>query len=249
MTTEPPSTDPWLRRVQAMLAKAESTAFPAEAEALLAKAQELMARHAIDEAMLRSAEGRSSGGIATEVVVTEAPYAGAKAALLSRVADANHCRMVIQGGRQGSQGSQRTCVLVGHEADIGNVRSLFAALSLHATRAMLAAPVPANDAPRRFRHAFLLAFAHRIGERLQEATRLAEAEAAGADDGAGLSVELVLRDRAAAVDQALAEQFPNLHTVRSQVSSAAGVESGRAAADRAALGHAALRDTPALRPG
>lgn len=226
-----------------MLAKAESTAFPAEAEALLAKAQELMARHAIDEAMLTEAAGRSSKQITTEVVITEAPYAGAKAALLSRVADANHCRMVIQGGREGSV---RTCVLVGHEADIANVRSLFAALSLHATRAMLAAPVPTHDTPRRFRHAFLLAFAHRIGERLREAAQHAEADAATNAAGSDRSVALVLRDRRSAVDRALAEQFPRLRTVRSQVSSSAGVQSGRVAADRAALGHRGLRDTPGL---
>ena len=37
-SAQPPS-DPWLRRVQALLAKAESTEFPAEAETLLAKAR------------------------------------------------------------------------------------------------------------------------------------------------------------------------------------------------------------------
>src|SRR3546814_17251954 len=56
MSPEDPTNDPWLRRVQAMLAQAESTQFPAEAEALLAKAQELLSRHAIDEEV-----GRASG--------------------------------------------------------------------------------------------------------------------------------------------------------------------------------------------
>src|SRR3546814_127112 len=81
MSPEDPTNDPWLRRVQAMLAKAESTQFPAEAEALLAKAQELMSRHAIDEAMLQSAGRAASDAVTTTVVVTTAPYAGAKASL------------------------------------------------------------------------------------------------------------------------------------------------------------------------
>jgi hypothetical protein len=214
-----------------MLAKAQSTEFPAEAEALMAKAQELMARHAIDEAMLQaSGSGRGSDAVGSQVIVVEPPYAGAKAALLGSVARANHCRLVIQGGGQGA----RTCVLVGHESDLAGVTTLFTALSLHATRTMLATPVPAHDGPRRFRHAFLHAFAARIGERLREATRQAEAEAG--QGSPAQSVELVLRDRSDAVDRALAEQFPNLRTMRTQVSSVAGISSGRAAADTAALG-------------
>ena len=41
-----------LTRVRALLRKAESTDFPAEAEALTAKAQELIARHAVDALLL-----------------------------------------------------------------------------------------------------------------------------------------------------------------------------------------------------
>ena len=39
-------------KVRALLAKAESTTFEAEAEALFAKAHQLMVRNAIDEAVL-----------------------------------------------------------------------------------------------------------------------------------------------------------------------------------------------------
>ena len=48
-----------LDKVRALLAKAESTEFPEEAEAYTAKAQELMARHRIDRAVL-GATGRGS---------------------------------------------------------------------------------------------------------------------------------------------------------------------------------------------
>ena len=58
-----------------MLAKAESTTFPDEAEALTAKAQELMDRHAIDRAMLAaSSPGHTSTPEGRQVPV-DAPYA------------------------------------------------------------------------------------------------------------------------------------------------------------------------------
>lgn len=52
-----------LARVRALLAKAESTEFPDEAEALLAKAQALISRHAIDRAAV-AGETRPGGGAA-----------------------------------------------------------------------------------------------------------------------------------------------------------------------------------------
>jgi len=223
----------------------ESTEFPAEAETLLAKAQELMARHAIDEAMLAAAHGGGSGEIVSETIVVPPPYAGPKASLLCRVAEANGCRAVI--ARTAVSGPQR-CVVVGHRSNVDGATTLFAALSMHATRAMLGAVVPAHDTPRRFRHAFLLHFAARISERLREAAHTArvEAEAAAAR---GASVALVLADRSAAVDRTFAAQFPHIRLVRSQSSSFAGAQHGRAAANRAALGQSGLRGTPGLHAG
>jgi hypothetical protein len=244
MSTHPD--DAWLRRVQALLAKAESTEFPAEAETLLAKAQELMARHAIDEAMLQAAGGRADE-IVSEPVDLPSPYAGPKASLLCRVAEANGCRAVIV---RSAGGGQRRCVLVGHRADIDRATTLFAALALHAAREALRSPVPPYDTPRRFRHAFLLAFANRIGERLAEAARVArvqaEQEAAGRDAASGSEMAVVLADRSDAVERAIEEQFPRVRVVRPQASSFAGARSGRAAADGAALGHEGLRGARAL---
>src|SRR5260370_6696469 len=47
-----------LARIRALLAKAESTEFPDEAEALSARAQELMARHSIDRALVDARSAR-----------------------------------------------------------------------------------------------------------------------------------------------------------------------------------------------
>lgn len=233
MTTSAPGTETWLNRVNALLAKADSTEFPEEAEALLAKAQALMARHAIDDAMLGAAGHDPAIAPETEIVVVAAPYATAKATLLSTVASANHSRCV----RSSVGGGAQRCVVVGHPADLANVRTLFTALSLHAARTMMAASVPAHDTPRRFRHAFLLAFTGRVGERLRTASAQAEQDAS-VEGGTG--VALVLADKEAAVDRAFREAFPFVRNARVSSSSYAGARSGRAAAERAGLGQAGL---------
>lgn len=236
MTPDPPTTpeEAWTNRIQALLTKAESTEFPEEAEALLAKAQELMVRHAIDEAMLAQGGRGPRDQVGTEIVVVEAPYATAKASLLGSVARANQCRTVM--GPAGN-GAQR-CVVVGHQADIANVRTLFNALSLHAVRSMLETPVPPHDTPRRFRHAFLLAFSGRIGERLWAVGEAARAQAQAGPGPAG--VGLVLASRAEAVDRTFKEAFPNVRYTTMSSSSSAGRLSGRRAADRAGLGQEKL---------
>lgn len=247
MTTTPTSEATWTTRIQALLTKAESTAaeFPDEAEALLAKAQELMVRHAVDEATLTAAGRSSTDRVVSDVVTVEAPYATAKASLLGSVGRANDCRVVMSGRGDGAQ----RCVVVGHESDLANLRSLFSALSLHAVRTMLAADVPPFDTPRRFRRAFLLAFASRVGERLWEAAESVRDEARR-QDRAGTGVSLVLADRAEAVDTAFRQEFPRVRSTRLSGSSAAGFSSGRRAADRADLGQAGIAGgRPALRRG
>jgi hypothetical protein len=236
MTTHPPTapTQTWLSRVQALLAKAESTEFPDEAEALVAKAQDLMARHAISEAMVaaeRARHGSPSDRVTSRRVVVTAPYASAKRTLLGAVANANGCRCVSLGEARGG----RPCQVFGHESDLDNVETLFASLSVQAVRAMVTAAVPPGDTPRRFRHAFLLAYATRIGQRLHEAGAAARSEALR-DDADPTRLSLALRDRDAAVDEALRDAYPRTRTARATATSGAGWSSGRRAADRAGLG-------------
>ena len=244
MSDQSPS-DTYVHRIQALLDKAESTDFPEEADALLAKAQELMSRHAIDEAMLEAAgSGAVTEEIGSQDVIVRAPYASAKTTLLGAVAHANRCRVVSRKGPSGTQ----YCSVVGYESDLANVNTLFVALSFQAVRFMLQAEVPAHDTPRRFRHSFLVAYAMRIGERLREAEHAATEQAEhdlaagpgrlhGADGG---SVALVLASRSEKVDEAFHRANPNLRYRKVSVSSGAGYGSGRSAADRASLNQRGL---------
>jgi hypothetical protein len=158
------------------------------------------------------------------------------------VAAANRCRVAIGQGASGT----RHATVVGFAEDLANTRTLYTSLSYQAVRFMLDASVPPGDTPRRFRHAFLLAYAFRVGERLREAGRAAQ-DQAQADQfhrPGGPSVSLVLTTRSAKVDQEFDRLFPFTRRASVSVSSAAGAASGRRAADRAALGRRGLAGVP-----
>ncbi|MGW5556075.1 DUF2786 domain-containing protein [Micromonospora sp. NPDC003944] len=231
------SGSPMLDRVRALLAKAESTTFPAEAEALTGKAQELIARHSIDEALLAAGSERGDlpGGVR---LGTDSPYAGAKALLVQEVAAANRCEAVW------SDDLGFTTVL-GWPADLVAVELLYTSLLVQATAAMLRGRAERRPgAGRRTKvwdESFLNAFALRIGERLRTATEAATDAATDATDQAtgettGAERLLpVLAARGEAVRERLDSLFPGVTRHRLSVRDAEGWSSGTSAADRASL--------------
>ncbi|MFH9575940.1 DUF2786 domain-containing protein [Streptomyces sp. NPDC017454] len=216
-----------LARIRALLAKAEATGYPEEAEALSAKAQELMARHSIDEALL-SAHAPSPDAPGACRIGVEPPYEQAKAVLLDAVADANHCRAVWNEPLGFS-------TVVGFEADLEAVELLYTSLLVQAEAAMTKAEAAQRAVGRKrtktFRQSFLAAYAHRAGTRLRAAT-----EAATADSGTATDVDLlpVLASRQVAVTDRLERMFPETTTTRLRgAGDAAGWTEGTRAADHA----------------
>lgn len=211
-----------LDRVRKLLAKAEHPSTPpAEAEAMSEKAAELMARHALDLALL---EVRDSAPTKprTRTIKVPAPYAVPKSILLCRVSAAYRVRAVIAGARENTG---RVCTLVGFPADLEVVEILFTSLLLQGTSAMLTAQ-PAGPRVRAFRHAFLIGYAETIGRRLDAAQRRIVAEVASS---AERSTALVLADREREVERTFAEMFPRLGRLRTSASSGYGVHAGRQA--------------------
>ncbi|WAZ23185.1 DUF2786 domain-containing protein [Streptomyces cinnabarinus] len=209
-----------LTRIRALLAKAEATGFPEEAEALTAKAQELMARHSVDEALL-SAQAPAPDTPGACRIGVEAPYEQAKAVLLDAVAAANHCRAVWNEPLGFS-------TVVGFEADLEVVELLHTSLLVQAqtalTRAEAAQRAGGRKRTKTFRQSFLAAYAHRIGTRL---TRAAESQVS--DD-----LLPVLASREVAVTDRLDRMFPETTTSRLRgVTDAAGWTEGAEAADQA----------------
>ncbi|HEY5833159.1 DUF2786 domain-containing protein [Streptomyces sp.] len=204
-----------LGRIRALLAKAESTGFPEEAEALSAKAQHLMARHSIDEALLSASAG-TGGGPGARRIGVDRPYEGAKALLLDAVAAANRCQAVWSGDFGFS-------TVVGHEPDLDAVELLYTSLLVQADRALHRGASRSRD----FRESFLIAYAARVRERLTAAT----AEEVSARAAPDLLPALAARDLA--VTTATRRLFPTTTTSRLKGRDAEGWTHGEQAADRA----------------
>lgn len=215
-----------LARVRALLAKAESTTYEAEAEALTAKAQELIARHALERLLARADQGAPAPSVIARRLWIDAPYVMAKGILVNAVAGANRCRAVIS--------EDLGCVhLVGDPRDLADVELLATSLLVQADAAMLRHGRQQTRAgmsrTRSFRQAFLVSYATRIGERLRAASESTLAEAAPE------RLLPVLRRAGEQVDREFARLFPETVEKATPVRDARGWAAGRAAADLALL--------------
>ncbi|MFJ3161889.1 DUF2786 domain-containing protein [Streptomyces kanasensis] len=215
-------------RIRALLAKAEATAYPQEAEAFTAKAQELMARHSLDEASLAARTPTGDEPAAIRIGV-DAPYETAKAILLDAVASANRCRAVWNEAFGFS-------TVVGFAPDLESVELLYTSLLVQGTGAMVKAEAEQRTGGRKrtktFRQSFLLAYAHRLGDRLASTSRRVAA--------AEPTLLPVLAARDVAVTARADRMFPETTTTRVRgATDRAGWDHGTAAADRADTGRAA----------
>jgi hypothetical protein len=219
-----------LRKVRALLGKAESTEFPQEAEALTTRAQELIARHSIDAALLHTSHQAKEEPIGRRLFI-EAPYEPPKALLLQVIAEANRCRTVWHK-------TLGLSTVVGFPADVRAAELLFTSLLVQATTAMVQTGSRQDrngrSRTRSFRQAFLYSFTDRIGERLRGAVDDAVREAT--DETGRTDLLPVLAERDTQVDHALESMFGQLtqHSV-SRGWDTEGWAEGRAAADRASL--------------
>jgi hypothetical protein len=217
-----------LARIRALLAKAEATEFPDEAEALSGKAQELMAKFSLDSALVE-AEVEIPDDSAARRLWVETPYVSAKAQLVGAVASANRCRTVVID-------ELAVVTIVGAELDLQHTELLSTSLLVQANRAMLAAGKHigrrGESRTRSFRQSFLMAYAQRIGERLQATAAATQAAVPEADAGRLLPV---LAKREEQVDTLFAQLFPNTTTRRTRITNGAGWDAGLTAADQAQL--------------
>lgn len=221
-----------IARVRALLAKAESTEFAPEAEMFTAKAQDIMTRHAIDEALLADEAGESVDVQGIRVLIDH-PYALEKARLLDVVARANRTRAVWNDFAS-------SMTLLGVPTDLEQVEMLFTSTLVQATRAMTQAGQrarpSAGERSASFRKAFLSAYATRIGERL--AASSAEARATYSAD-----LVPVFQRQADAIDTEFERLFPHVTTgSRRAMFDARGWDAGTQAADAAVLPSGAIGD-------
>lgn len=254
--------DPRLTTIRGLLAKAEATTFPAEAEAFTAKATELMQRYAIDAALVWATNPGETGSPVEARIAIHRPFTAPKAVLVTVVAKAYGCHALRLGA--GADGTEQMSI-VGFESDVSLVETLVTSLFLQLTTAMTApGAAPAGTATqvagwrRSFIHGFTVAIDERLAEHRAAAAAAAEAAARADQASAGTSsdapadvpsVALVLRDRAAAVESDFRRRYPRIRTSRISVgTSTAGRRAGSNAGRSADLGGRRLGGRRALGP-
>lgn len=173
--------DDKLAKIRALLAKAESTTFEAEAATYIAKAQELMLRYSVDEAMLAKADGQARP---EPILVTfEGRSQKWWQLLANAAADGAGCKVVMTGVRIGPGNIRWTAKIAGLPADIEWAQMLLTSLLLQ-----LESGVRRDGAGlgRTWANSYRLGYASRLRSRLAEARLAARRRAEGDTDGAAL---------------------------------------------------------------
>ncbi|WP_214327423.1 DUF2786 domain-containing protein [Nonomuraea sediminis] len=224
-----------LDRVRKLLAKAERTDNEHERATFMAAASALMAKYGIesvDAEPLRRAP-------ANRIVTLPNPWAREKARLVSLVAQAVRCRPLLIGR---GDGGQRVHIF-GFAADLERADLLATSLLLQMAAGLTRVRLPPSvTTVRAYRRSWLLGFTDEVYRLLRAAESAAVAEAAP-------GTALVLADRGAEVDRAVAEQYPRIRVSVPRTSGTGyrdGVEAGR----RADLGRTGVDPvlTPVLGP-
>jgi len=233
-----------LDRVRKLLAKAEDEGCtPAEAEALTAKAAELMARYGIDRALLGALHPETDS-VTGRVFDLDNPWAAVKAHLLAGLAAALRCQCILLSRRE--PGSR--VHVFGYLSDLERADILFTSLLVQMARALTAQPVPGyGGAAKAWRRSWMLGYASAVVARVRAAEEAAVASATaetGRAGGDGPSAELVLADRALTVRRQAEQAYPR--TRRTRVTySGSGYGDGYREGQKADIGGAKLRSRPA----
>ena len=224
-----------LERVRKLLAKAEDEgATAAEAQALTAKAAELMAKYGIDRALLAASRPETDRPDNRMVEIYN-PWARVQAHLLCGLAAALRCQCILVPAESG----QRVHVF-GYASDIERADMLYTSVLIQMWHGLAAADVPARArSVRAWRRSWLLGFAAAVIGRVRAAERNAERAASAAPAGESSRASLVLADRSMVIRQNVAHAYPVTRSARVTYTGS-GYGAGYAEGRRADLGTARL---------
>lgn len=255
-------TDKIAAKIRALLAKAEGTAFPEEAHALTAKAQELMLRYSIEAHQVRLIEH------ATEVPITRTyyipnPHGRSWLALCACVAQANSVASVQSAHKvalldedvetfprpgvvpsndpsinRGLHFTGYLVYLTGFASDLDAVWALYGSLHIQAKREVHLTPHPGIHG-KTWATSFFSGYAGEISRILRAARQTVVEESGGSFLPAILNKEQQ-------VEAAKRKAFPHLTRMGPSVRSLQGVIAGQRAAQRADVGRSRLGSTRAL---
>ena len=212
-------------KVRKLLAMAEGTANPNEADAFSRKAAELIALHRIDPDRLRAEAGDDLAVI--EVELGRGAYVRGRLSLLTAVGEAHGCKVVYEVRATGT-----VAFVAGFRSDLDAVTLLYHSLHTQASSRMTSERRATAAATQQWRRSFLFGYADRIRTMLHRSA--AEAQRQTADPGTTLPA---LRARDRRVDEFSRQQFGRVVAARRpKPATATGWHAGQDAASRADLG-------------
>ena len=228
-----------LDRVRKLLAKAEDEGCsPAEAEALTAKAADLMARYGIDRALLGALRPETDRP-ADRVFTLGNPWGDVKRHLLAGIATALRCQCVLTRTE-----TETRLHAFGYTSDLERAEILFTSLLVQMARALAVQRVPSyGGGARAWRRSWMLGYSTAVVARVRAAEEAAVASAP-AETAAGGSAALVLADRSLVVRQQLTAAYPRLRKTRVTYSGS-GYGDGYREGQKADIGEAKLRSRSA----
>lgn len=231
-----------IEKIQKLLNKAQGASTEDEAAAFFAKAEELMQRYAIDDAMLRARGDMVEDTLEDRKVKIPSTYFAADIQLLLGIAVANDCR-VLQ-----NKGGGYAYVL-GYSSDIDSVLLLFQLLQVQSARFAREA---LRDEPTFgytkmdeyvWRRSFRFGFAQRVSGRLHEQKERTKVEATKTH---GSGMELVLVSKKDKVEDFYNGRAGGKARDGNMRGDFAGKAAGRAAGDRADIGNKRVGGRKAL---
>jgi Protein of unknown function (DUF2786) len=236
MPVNPDTPDALLARVRKLLVKAEADGVTlAEAQALTAKAAELMAKYGIDRALLAAVRPETDRPD-DRVIDIASPWARVQAHLLCGLAAALRCQCVILP----RTGPGSRIHVFGFASDIGRTDVLYTSLLLQMWQGLsVAEPPDWSPSTRAWRRSWLLGFATAVVARVRAAEQRAAQRAADAPAGSGPSAALVLADRTEIIERTLRQAYPVTRTSRVTYSGT-GYGTGYAQGQRADIGTSRL---------
>lgn len=230
------------KQIKALLTKAEGTKFQEESDAFYAKAAELMAKYAIDQAQLDALAGQTREQIFIEKrrYVVQAPYSMDRLHLIVNVSSAlGGYAYFFKQPRDGSKTRTRSkdhdtySVLVGTKEDLDQIEVMLESLNRQMEHAREIAQSDQEfyggmGQKKVWNATFIRSYAYRIGQRLKESYD------AVIDTQTG-SVAIVLRDKKIMLKEELAKIGLGQPTKSTRQYSSSGAAAGRLAADRSTI--------------
>lgn len=227
-------------KIAALLAKAETTT-PAEAEAIMEKVDELMAKYSLSQAMLdaaRLARGDKVKGFTEVTLKAEGSYQHALMNLICDVAKGLGCR-----AHYSNLGNHLIVTLAGRQDEVEHAQVLIASVQIQAARAMKAErsayvkQYPTSSPKARYQHcrSFLMGYGSGVKAKLEAAReKLLHEQAAPVRDTLKNAIQVYRTE----LDNWYEQKHPRMRTTR--FSAGSGYSEGKEAGAKADVGGAKI---------